>query len=296
MLLPRRLALGLPLLAFPNLCPAQVLTEASDQFFTTSDRVHLHYLEAGPPTAHTVVFIPGWTMPAWIFAPQIAAFRDRYRVIAFDPRGQGDSEVAPSGYEPRRRAQDIAELLARLGPRPVLLAGWSLGVLDALAYVQMHGDNDVAGLVLIDNSIGEPPGPLPHPHPYHPGPPMPHAAYMAMFVRTMFHTPQDERWLQTLTQTTLRTPDWAARLLLRYPESRAYWRAVIESTRKPVLYAVRPWLAAQAASLERGRPNVETAIFRDSGHALFIDDAARFNALMQNFIQEMVWPKEAPRS
>lgn len=298
MLLPRRVALGLPLLGLTSLSPAsaQFLPETSDQFFTTSDRVRLHYLEAGSPAAHTMVFIPGWTMPAWIFAPQIAAFRDRYRVITFDPRGQGESEVAASGYAPRRRGQDIAELLERLGPGPVILAGWSLGVLDTLAYIHDHGDSQIAGLVLIDNSVGEPPAPLAHLHPHQHGPPMPHAAYMALFVRTMFHTPQDERWLQTLTQASLRTPDWAARQLLRYPESRTYWRDAIESTRKPVLYAVRPGLAAQALNLEASRPNVETAIFANSGHALFIDNAPRFNALMQNFIQEMVWPKEAPRS
>ena len=44
---------------------------------------------------------------------------------------------------------------------PVLLVGWSLGVLDALAYLHAHGDAAVAGLVLVDNSIGEEPPPPP---------------------------------------------------------------------------------------------------------------------------------------
>ena len=48
-----------------------------------------------------------------------------------------------------------------LGPRPVLLVGWSLGVLDALAYVHTHGDAALAGLVLVDNSVGEEPAPVP---------------------------------------------------------------------------------------------------------------------------------------
>ena len=53
---------------------------------TTSDGVRLHYLEAGPQAAHTLVFVPGWTMPAWIWMPQILAFSHRYHVVAFDPR------------------------------------------------------------------------------------------------------------------------------------------------------------------------------------------------------------------
>ena len=34
------------------------------RFFTTSDGVHLHYLEAGNRNQKTILFIPGWTMPA----------------------------------------------------------------------------------------------------------------------------------------------------------------------------------------------------------------------------------------
>jgi len=51
-----------------------------------------------------------------------------------------------------------------------------------------------------------------------------------------------------------------------------------------------PWFAAQAANLQRNRPDTETAVFSDVGHALFVDDAARFNALMQDFIRRHVWP------
>ena len=106
---------------------------AADRDFLSSDGVRLHYTETGQ--GHTIVLVPGWTMPAWIWDAQIADFARHFRVIAFDPRGQGDSETAPSGYDAVRRGEDIAELIQRVGPDPVLLVGWSLGVLDALAYV-----------------------------------------------------------------------------------------------------------------------------------------------------------------
>ena len=82
-------------------------------------------------------------MPGWIWAPQINAFSRFYHVISFDPRGQGQSDIAPTGYEPRRRAQDIAELIENLRSDPVALVAWSLGVLDTLAYVRAHGDERV---------------------------------------------------------------------------------------------------------------------------------------------------------
>ncbi len=281
-------SLLLAMILLPPAGLAQTLPGAADHYFVSSDGVRLHYLQAGRPTAHTIIFIPGWTMPAWIWAPQLAAFAPAYRVVAFDPRGQGASAVASTGYEPRRRGQDIAELIERLGGSPVLLVGWSLGVLDALAYVHEDGDRRLAGLVLVDNSVGEPPAPRPPRRP--PGRPIPHPLFMQRFVRAMFHTPQNPAWLDRLTEATLRTPDWAARALLDYPVPREYWRQAIFSTEKPVLYVVRPGFEAQAANLQRDRPNTETALFADAGHALFIDQAARFDALMASFIRRRVWP------
>jgi non-heme chloroperoxidase len=268
---------------------AQALPGVTDHFFLSSDGVRLHYLEAGPPRERTIVLVPGWTMPAWIWGPQITAFSRNYHVVAFDPRGQGESEVALSGYEPRRRGQDIADLIQAIGGRPVVLVAWSLGVLDTLAYVHGHGDGRVAGLVLVDNSVGEEPPPVPSRGLRLPGPRLLHAEYMRRFVRGMFRKPQSPAYLDALADATLRTPQYACTALLSYPVPRSYWREAVYSTGRPLLYAVRPGFAAQATNLERFRPNTEIALFADAGHALFVDEAFRFNALVQDFVAEKVW-------
>jgi microsomal epoxide hydrolase len=259
------------------------------RFFVTSDGVQLHYLEAGRRYGHTIVFVPGWTMPAWIWGPQIDAFAPYYHIVAFDPRGQGESEAPPSGYEPVRRGQDLAELIANLEPVPALLVSWSLGVLDTLAYVHVHGDLNVAGLVLVDNSVGEEPSPPPRLN--RPLPALPHAMAMHRFVVGMFHHPQSADYLDRLTQATLRTPEYASRALLAYPLPRNYWRDALYATNRPVLYVVRPgWLSEQAANLARNRPGTQITVFGDAGHALFVDDAPRFNSLLAHFITRTVWP------
>jgi microsomal epoxide hydrolase len=269
---------------------AQGGVAAQSRYFVASDGVRLHYLEAGPATGHTIIFVPGWTMPAWIWGPQIQTFARRYHVVAFDPRGQGESDVPVSGYEPRRRGQDIAELIASVEPVPALLVGWSLGVLDTLAYVASHGDLNVAGLVLVDNSVGEEPPPPPAPR-HHVVPVLPHAVAMHRFVAGMFQHRQNEAYLDRLTEATLRTPERASKALLAYPMPRTYWRNALYSTSKPVLYVVRPgWLSQQAANLARNRPGTQIAVFDDAGHALFVDDAARFNALLADFLVRTVWP------
>ncbi len=263
---------------------------AADLSFKTSDGVRLHLIEDGPPRAPTIVFVPGWAMPAWIFQAQIAAFSRAYHVVALDPRGQGDSDIPPEGYTPARRGQDIGELIAALGGRPVLLVGWSLGVLDSLAYVQQAGDARLAGLVLIDNSIGEDPPPKPSGLPLRRGPPLEREVQMRRFVQGMFRSGPGEAYLERLTDAALHTPPEVAARLAGYAAPRSYWRDAVYSVRKPVLYVVRPRFAEQAANLAARHPTAETALFAGAGHALFVDEPARFNSVLQDFISRRVWP------
>ena len=209
-------------------------------------------------------------------------------MIAFDPRAQGDSDVARAGYDHIRRGQDIAELLARLGSRPMVLLAWSLAVLEALAYVKAQGDGRLDGVILVDNSVGEEPPPPSFPPAR--GPKPPHDVAMRNFVRGMFRHPQPQAYLERLTQATLKVPEPASRALLAYPVPRSYWRDAVYSIRKPILYVVRPKFAGQAENLGRNHPTAESVVLsNDVGHALFVDDPARFNALVLDFIRRKVW-------
>jgi len=261
---------------------------AADGWFTTSDGVRLHYIEQGH--GHPIVLVPGWTMPAWIWAAQIADFSRSYRVIAFDPRSQGDSDIAPDGYEPRRRGQDIGELIDHVSAEPVLLVGWSLGVLDSLAYLHTDGDARVAGLVLVDNSVGEDPPPASARIPMHGGRRLPREAMMRNFVRAMFHRPQPMEYVERLTEVCLRTPEFAAEALLSYPVPRSYWKEAVYSTDHPVLYIVTPRLAGQAANLRLHHAAAESVVMQGVGHALFVDDPERFDSLVRDFVRRRVWP------
>ena len=278
------------LLAFGIAMPDAAQASAVDRFFTTSDGVRLHYVDTGAPAAGApaLVFVPGWTMPGWIFQPQVDAFAKRYRVIVLDPRGQGSSDVPAFGYTYDRRGDDVAELVQRLGPQRVVLVGWSLGVLDSLAYLHSHGDSALAGLVLIDNSVGEDPPPMPSKHPYHKAPRQTHAAFMASFVRSMFKRPQLASYLEQLTRAALLTPESAANALLGYKVPRTYWKEAVYATSKPVLYVVRPGFAGQANNLAAHHPAAETLVVQDLGHALFVDDPKLFNGVLQSFLSRRV--------
>lgn len=263
---------------------------AADRSFVSSDGVRLHYIDQGqgPP----IVMVPGWTMPAWIFRTQIDDFARHYRVVAFDPRGQGDSDIANSGYEPFRRGRDIAELLDHVaGSAPVLL-GWSLGVLDVLAYIHAYGDSHVAGLILVDNSVGAGPAPrlaAPPRRARHPRPSPPRAVIMRGFVRAMFAEPQPPDYLARLTDAALRTPPAAAYQLRHYDVPRTFWKEAIDATDKPILYLVTPHFQLQADDLQAHHTGVETVVLRGVGHAMFVDDPAEFDRLVSDFLRRRVW-------
>src|SRR4030095_11769547 len=79
--------------------------------FQTSDGVTLSILEAGRNHAKsrrlTIAFIPGWSMPAYLWQRQMEGLGRRYHTLALDPRGQGESQVPSFGYTAERRATDL---------------------------------------------------------------------------------------------------------------------------------------------------------------------------------------------
>jgi non-heme chloroperoxidase len=276
--------------------PADAL---QSRYFTTGDGVRLHYWVGGPAKGSSaestasfqapLVFVPGWSMPADIFLPQLEHFAQTRQVVALDPRSQGRSAIAASGHNPERRGDDIAELLAKIDAknRPVVLVGWSLGVLDSLAYVKRHGDAAIAAFVWIDNSIGEEPPPKSS---YN----MPaalrkdRAGTVKSFVRAMFKQPRSDAYLDALTKVVMRVPLETQIQLISYGWPRERWREAVYSSSKPVLYAVTPRWAEQAENLKRNYPRATVEIFEAAGHALFVDEAARFNASVQRFLESAV--------
>ena len=283
--------------------PVQGIGAVESRSFITSDGARLHYLEAGPrPDATsafggspTVVFVPGWTMPGWIFQHQIDALKDRFHVLALDPRGQGESEVTAFGYSYERRGRDIGELIDHAAGGPVVLVGWSLGVLDSLAYVAGQGDGRLAGLVLIDNSVGEEPAPVAQPGASTASPAdrtdIPEAERRrrrAAFVASMFAHDPGADYRARLTDQALRMRQADERRLLAYDVPRTYWRAALHSTDRPVLYVVRPRLRAQGDNLVRTHADARMEVFETAGHALFVDEADRFDALLIDFLDHRV--------
>lgn len=267
---------------------AQVVVTSRD--FTTSDGVRLHVLEAGPaaivPSTPVLALIPGWSMPAEIWRRQLEEFGRYVHVAALDPRGQGGSQIPASGYTLERRTADVAEFLK---PYPrVVLVGWSLGALEALSYVGRFGEGKLAGLVLVDSSVGE--GPTPPPSDFSDRLRNDRAAFLDEFVHAIFRTPPDEAQIHRMVEGALHMPVEASIALLSYPVPREHWRRLVRRVRAPLLYVVTPQFAEQAIELQKHRPKTQVALFPNAGHALFYDEPGRFNALLDDFVESVTPP------
>lgn len=92
----------------------------------TVNGAELHYSDTGSG-AETILFAHGLLWSGRMFDEQVAALRQRYRCIALDFRGQGQSEVTKSGYDMDTLTEDAATLIGALDVAPCHFLGLSMG-------------------------------------------------------------------------------------------------------------------------------------------------------------------------
>lgn len=90
------------------------------------DGVELFYKETGDGP-ETIVFSHGLLMDHSMFEAQRAAFEGHYRVIAYDHRGQGQSQHADRGQDMDTLAADATALIQALNAAPCHFVGLSMG-------------------------------------------------------------------------------------------------------------------------------------------------------------------------
>jgi pimeloyl-ACP methyl ester carboxylesterase len=113
---------------------------------------NLYYEDSGGD-GPVVVFSHGLFMDESMFDPQVEALRDRYRCIAWDERGHGQTGDATGPFTYWDSADDLAALLHSLGIERAVLAGMSQGGFLSLRCALVHPEL-VRGLVLIDTQAG----------------------------------------------------------------------------------------------------------------------------------------------
>lgn len=103
----------------------------------SADGSRLHVELYGPEGAPLVVLAHGWTCSTAFWAPVIHQLADTHRVIAYDQRGHGRSDIPVSrqGYSTTALADDLQAVVTQLVPagERAVLAGHSMGGMTIMA-------------------------------------------------------------------------------------------------------------------------------------------------------------------
>ena len=266
--------------------PCVFAQAAKSDFFKTSDGVRIHYVEAG--SGRAIVFIPGWTLPAWIWQKQIDEFSKNYHVIAVDPRSQGESDKPTFGHLPETRSRDYKELVDHLALKRPILVGWSMACGELVKYAEQFGTDNVGGIVLIDGFLSEK---------------MNAEMFASLsgwmdqlqqdrhkqaegFVRSMYKKPQTDAYLQSVINASIQVPADTAVVLIYNMIAVMDFSTGLSKMNRPVLFAYQPESQPTADFLKtKLGDKLRLERFDGDGHALFVDEPEKFNQVLEAFIK-----------
>jgi pimeloyl-ACP methyl ester carboxylesterase len=242
------------------------------------DRVRIYYEDHGSGPA--VLLSHGYSATSRMWEGQVAALKDRYRVITWDMRGHGksDSPSDQSKYSEEATCGDMAGILNALGIEKAVVGGLSLGGYMSLAF-NVRYPQMVNALMLFDTGPG----------------------YKNPVAREGWNKTAEQRAVNFETKgldalgrgaevrvaqhTSAEGLAKAARGMLAQFDSRII--ESLETISVPTLVLVgakdEPFLGATEYMVKK-IPGATSAVIADAGHAANIDQPAAFNEATAAFM------------
>ena len=255
--------------------------------------LRMYYVEEGAGPL-TLLLVHGYTACSAWWEPTMAGLRDRYRLLAVDLRGAGQTEQPPGGYTLRQYAEDLFAFTRALGLRDFVYVGHSMGGLIGLQFALEHGST-LRGLVLVDpaSADGMEAGQTPDPEQT--------AAFLSQFktnrtvadgfLRASFFRPVEPVYYARLLDNALHVSDGHLRDSLAAMTSARLGERLGE-IRVPTLLVMgdRDALVRPAAMLRTYQriPGCGLHAFHRTGHSPQIEVPEAFNAVLHEFVQETI--------
>jgi len=112
--------------------------------------IQMHYVIGGH--GYPVVLLHGWPETWYAWHKVMPALAKNYTVIAPDLRGLGDSSKPATGYDGKTLAEDIHQLVTKLGFKTIFLVGHDWGTQVAYSYAAVH-PTEVKRLAVMELTI-----------------------------------------------------------------------------------------------------------------------------------------------
>lgn len=258
---------------------------------TGAGGVPLNVVELGDPAKPAVLFIHGFRQSFLSWGTQFgSSLPQRCRLVAFDLRGHGNSghPWQAEAYDSAQPwGEDVARVIAALALKKPLVVGWSFGGNVAMDFAATQPQVPVAGYLLVGTAAGTTAAPAPPPAPAS-APPRPTASpdlvanIGAVQASTdfLFKRPGIAPELRAqFAAAAMRVGPWVEQAVAKRPRVD---QAFVPS--QPLTFATGeqdPLVGAPVlAKLKTLFPAARFVAFPGAGHAPFLEDPARFNALL----------------
>ena len=262
------------------------------------DGVALAIQESGNPQGPPVVFIHGLLGSHLNWEGQFSDTElQKYRLISYDLRGHGKSgkpEVEDAYKDGRIWATDLAAVIEAAHAEGAVLVGWSLGGVVISNYLAAYGDAKLRGAVYVDGVVELNADQIAaHPKVYKDMISQDLKTHLdgeRSFLELCFNKKPDEVTFARL----LANASMASWAMQKAVQSMSVFAAEgIARAKVPMLflYGGKDALVNTEPTIARARklnPDIRSVVYRDSGHAPFIEEAVRFNADLKAFLVDSV--------
>lgn len=265
--------------------------------------INLRVDETGDADSQSILFVHGFSASRVVWEYQLRSnLADDFRLVAVDMRGHGRSEKPKDGYtEAELWAADIQAVIDELRLDEPVLVGWSAGNSWIADYLSVEGEGDISGVNMVGPVVGlrdeQPADVL--------GPRM-----LDLLDRGVFTTTDAEESITGLDEfvslwtadplptrehlfllgTVSLVPPYARAGMLARAGTVAY-DELLTGLDSPVLIThgeqdetVPPRAATKLAEMI---PHAQMSFYPEVGHMPFLEETARFNRELREFVAEL---------
>jgi pimeloyl-ACP methyl ester carboxylesterase len=262
----------------------------------TPDGVELSVREWGNPDGPEILFIHGVAQCHLSFRRQIASpLADRYRLIAFDLRGHGNSQkpLDASLYQRSETwADDVQAVIEAKGLRRPILVGWSLGGRVVRQYLMHYGDRALGGINFLSTRPIEDPsivGPGSRAIQASDGLDFPARLWAEIdFLRNCYAKPPVGDDLLEAIAFNMLVPRAVREAIAGWSTDPEVAREALRKVQVPVLIThglLDPLILPGAAEMTRAAiRGAQISWHEDCGHSPFYEDATRYNRELDRFV------------
>ncbi len=123
----------------------------------TANNIRMSYSDEGPAEAPVIIFIHGFPFMKEMWRTQADALTDVYRVITYDVRGHGHTEIGDAEFTIDLFVGDLFGLMNTLHIQNAVLCGLSMGGYIALRAMEDHAEHFDALILSDTQCVGDSP-------------------------------------------------------------------------------------------------------------------------------------------